>query len=74
MKIIVNSPLMGDKIIEALTSYNQDNVKYDFIAKSGIKLEFEVSGAEEATAAELTKRIIRSHDFGNALYFQVLVM
>lgn len=74
MKIIVNSPLMGDKITEALTSYNQDNVKYGFIAKSGIKLEFEISGVDEASAVELTKKIIRSYDFGNALYFQVLVM
>jgi hypothetical protein len=74
MKIIVNSALMGNQIIDTLTSYKNDNVNYEFISKSGIKIEFEVTEMEKTAAIDLTKKIIRSQDFGNALYFQVMTV
>ncbi len=72
MKIIVNSALMGEQIIRTLTSYKEDNVNYEFISKSGMKIEFEVTEMEKTAAVDLTKKIIRSQDFGSALYFQVM--
>lgn len=71
MRIIVNSALMGNKIIDVLTNYKEDNVEYKFMAKNGIKLEFEVTDMDKLAAVDLTKKIIRSQDFGSALYFQV---
>ncbi|EGD46985.1 hypothetical protein Cpap_1180 [Ruminiclostridium papyrosolvens DSM 2782] len=73
MRIVVNSVLMGNQIIGALTSYKEDNVNYEFISKNGMKIEFEVTEMEKAAAVDLTKKIIRSQDFGSALYFQVTV-
>lgn len=73
MRIVVNSVLMGNQIIGALTSYKEDNVNYEFISKNGMKIEFEVTEMEKTTAVDLTKKIIRSQDFGGALYFQVTV-
>lgn len=64
---------MGNQIIGALTSYKEDNVNYEFISKNGMKIEFEVTEMEKAAAVDLTKKIIRSQDFGSALYFQVTV-
>ncbi|AEY67435.1 hypothetical protein [Clostridium sp. BNL1100] len=72
MRIIVNSALMGEQIIGALTSYKEDNVNYEFISKSGMKIEFEITEMEKTAAVDLTKKIIRSQDFGSALYFQVM--
>ncbi|EPR14060.1 hypothetical protein [Ruminiclostridium papyrosolvens] len=74
MKIVVNSALMGEQIISALTSYKEDNVKYEFISKIGMKIEFEVTEMEKTAAIDLTKKIIRSQDFGSALYFQVTTL
>ncbi len=74
MKIIVNSALMGEQIIRTLTSYKEDNVNYRFISKSGMKIEFEVTEMEKSAAIDLTKKIIRSQDFGSALYFQVTTL
>lgn len=74
MKIIVNSALMGDQIIDALTSYNNDNVKYEFVSKLGMRIELEVTEMDKTTAIDLTKKIIRSQDFGSALYFQVITL
>lgn len=73
MRIVVNSVLMGNQIIGVLTSYKEDNVNYEFISKNGMKIEFEVTEMEKAAAVDLTKKIIRSQDFGSALYFQVTV-
>lgn len=73
MRIVVNSVLMGNQIIGALTSYKEDNVNYEFISKNGMKIEFEVTEMEKAAAIDLTKKIIRSQDFGSALFFQVTV-
>ncbi len=73
MRIVVNSVLMGNQIIGALTSYKEDNVNYEFISKNGMKIEFEVTEMEKTAAVDLTKKIIRSQDFGGALYFQVTV-
>ena len=73
MKLIVNSPLAGDKVSALLGAYDKDGVTYRFLGKTGMRLEFEVAGVEGQEAIDLTKRIIRDEDFGKALYFQVMI-
>jgi len=48
-------------------------VTYKLIKKEGMKLTFQVEGVDRIGAIDLTKKIIRSYDFGKVLYFQVKV-
>lgn len=72
MKLIVNSPMMGDKIIELLGKHKDNGVEFTFIKKTGIKLEFEVNGIAGQPAIDLTKALIKNTEFGKVLYFNVL--
>lgn len=71
MKVIVNTPLAGDKVAALLDGHVAEGVTYRFVSKNGMRLEFEVDGAAGQDAVDLTKKLIRSTDFGNALFFQV---
>jgi hypothetical protein len=71
MKIVVNSPMMSDKIINLLCEYKENGVEFKFIKKTGIKIEFEVSGIEVQEACSLAKSLIKNTEFGNVLYFNV---
>jgi len=71
MKIIVNSPLMRDKIIQAVDGYKKGDVEIKFISQQGISVTFEVIGLEGTAAIDLVKSIIKSQEFGKVLYFQV---
>ena len=71
MKILINTPMMGDKITELLTGYKENGVAFQFIQKTGMKMEFEVSGIEGQPAVDLVKGIIKSTEFGKVLYFSV---
>ena len=72
MNVIINSPLMGDKIISTLDGYKNADMEYRFISKNGMSLKFEVTGIDGISAVDMTKNLIRNTDFGNALYFQVV--
>ncbi len=67
--LIVSTPLKQEEVRAALDGYNQDGVTIRFVRKMGIQLQFDVIGAEGYAAVDLAKAIIRSHPFGNALYF-----
>ena len=73
MIVVVNSPLKTDKVAEVLDGYEKDGVTYKLIKKEGMKLTFQVEGVDRMSAIDLTKKIIRSYDFGKVLYFQVVV-
>lgn len=62
---------MGDKIIETLTSCKEGNTEYVFVSKTGMNLEFETNQTEADKAIDLTKKIIRSQEYGGSLYFRV---
>ncbi|HML36358.1 MAG TPA: hypothetical protein PKA19_02895 [Bacillota bacterium] len=63
---------MGDRIVGTLDGYKDADVEYKFISKNGMRLEFEVTGPDSTLAVDITKKLIRDTDFGNALYFQVV--
>lgn len=71
MKLIVNSPMMGEKISSLLCDYHENGVKFEFIKKTGMKLEFGVTGTDAQSAADLAKALIRGTEFGKVLYFSV---
>ena len=52
-----------------MAQLEEDGVTIRFVRKMGIQLQFDVIGAEGYAAVDLAKAIIRSHPFGNALYF-----
>lgn len=62
---------MSDKIINLLSEYKKDGIIFTFIKRSGMKLEFQVSGIEGEQACKLVKTLIKSTDFGKVLYFTV---
>ena len=89
--LIVNAPLMTDRVRAVLDGYDKDGVTIRFVSREGMKLSFEMTGLagydavdfvkkaqkkgelteDDQKKAEFVKKLIRSHDFGNALYFQV---
>jgi hypothetical protein len=71
MKLFVSTALKAEDIKELLGSYKEDGVSYSFVKKAGLKMEFEVSGIEGQAAVDLTKKIIRSTDYGKVLFFSV---
>lgn len=69
--LVVNAPLMGDKITKALAEYHEGGVSFNFVSKNGLRLKFEVLGMDGQQAVDLAKRIISGQDFGKSLYFMV---
>lgn len=59
-----------EQVIKLLESYEGD-VKFTFIAKTGLKLSFETN-TDDDTAVDLAKSIIKNSELGKSLYFQVL--
>jgi hypothetical protein len=71
MKLFVSSALKTGDIQELLGSYAEGGISYSFVKKTGLKMEFEVRGVEGQDAVDLTKKIIRSTDYGKVLFFSV---
>jgi hypothetical protein len=72
VKIAINSPIMGDKIISLLSEYRENGIALTFIKKTGIRIEFEVSGIDGQSAIDLVKTLIKNTEFGKVLYFNVI--
>lgn len=70
--LIVKAPLLTDKVCEVLDGYVQDGVTIRLLNRKGMELEFEMTGKSGFDAVGLAKEIVRSHDFGNALYFSAI--
>jgi hypothetical protein len=71
MKLFVNTALKAEDIKQLLAEYNEGGVTYRFIKKTGLKMEFDVAGAEGQAAVDLTKKIIRGTDYGSIIFFSV---
>lgn len=67
--IIVNSPIMQDKIIEILEASNEASFK--FIKKNGIRIYFEVDMVDDEEAAKIAKSEIKKDPISGALIFSV---
>lgn len=70
-KLVVNSALMANEIIDVLDGYKENEVEIKFLEKKGVKLFFEINGIEENNAINLVKKIIKSNDWSKSLYFYV---
>ncbi len=70
--LIISSPLKADRVKEVLDGYEKDGVAIRFLRKEGMRLCFEMTGRQGYEATDLAKAIIRSHAFGNALYFSAM--
>jgi hypothetical protein len=71
MKLFVSTALKAADIKTLLENYREDGVSYGFVKKNGLKMEFEVSGIEGQAAVDLTKKIIRTTEYGKVLFFSV---
>lgn len=71
MRLIVNAPMASDMIIKLLTEYQENDVEFQFVKKTGLRLEFEVSNIEGPAACSLANTLIKSTDTGKVLYFTI---
>ena len=69
--LIVNAPLLTDKVKETLDGYDKDGITIRFVSRAGMRMEFEIEGIDGYDAVSYVKKVIRSYDWGNALYFSV---
>lgn len=72
--ILVRTALKAKDIQALLEAYDKDGVKFQFVSKKGMDMEFQVDCGEDTDAVALAKSIIRSTDYGKALYFSVIEM
>lgn len=70
--LIISSPLKADQVKKVLDGYENDGVTIRFLRQDGMRLCFEMSGCRGYDATDLAKSIIRSYEFGNALYFSAM--
>lgn len=70
--LIISSPLKADQVKEVLDGYDKDGVTIRFLRREGMRLYFEMTGCHGYDATDLAKKIVRSHEFGNALYFSAM--
>ena len=69
--LVVNAPLLTDKVKSVLDGYDKNGVALGFRRQTGMRLEFDINGADGYDAVSIVKHIVRSYDWGNALYFSV---
>ena len=72
MSIIVKAPLKADDIKQLLDGNSYDGYAFSFIKKTGIDMEFEVTGESAKDPVDVVKAAIRGTDYGSALYFSVV--
>ncbi|MGX7030489.1 hypothetical protein [Vagococcus zengguangii] len=71
--IAIDVAMQQDNVIALLEGLSE-GITYKFIEKKGIKLTFEVAGAEPEAAAKAAKEAIKSEPWGKVLYFQCNAM
>lgn len=72
MNIIVRAPLKTENIQQLIDGNSAEGLTFRFIEKKGFDMEFEVTGESAADPIDVTKALIRSTDYGRALYFSVV--
>ncbi|MBR0417692.1 MAG: hypothetical protein IJI66_00825 [Erysipelotrichaceae bacterium] len=71
--LVVKSPMLTEKVKQVLDGYQDNDIKICFVKQEGMSLYFEIEGIRGYEAIALTKKIIRSHDWGNSIYFGVSI-
>lgn len=67
--IIVNSPIMQDKIIKILEA--MDSPTFKFVKKEGIKIYFETDMEDKDKACDVAKKEIKKDPMGSTIMFKV---
>ncbi len=67
--IIVNSPIMQDKIIKILEAV--ESPKFKFVKKEGIKIYFETDLEDKDEATKVATREIKKDPIASAIMFKV---
>ncbi|GEL14038.1 hypothetical protein FC15_GL000197 [Lapidilactobacillus concavus DSM 17758] len=68
--IFLNAPIMQDKIIDFMNSYNENGLTFKLKSKNGMKLVFETNAEDLEAAAKAAKNAIHAQPWGTVLYFQ----
>ncbi len=71
--LVVKSPMLTEKVKEALNGYEDKEIKISFLKQDGMSLYFDIEGIDGYDAVSLTKKIIRSNDWGNSIYFSASI-
>ena len=80
MRITIQTPLKNNEIKELLDGSELDRIKFTFIGKKGIGLEFEAESMNSEgnanaacanAACAAVKKAIKGEDWGKVLYFSV---
>ncbi len=69
--LLVKSPMLTEKVKEALDGYTDNDIQISFLRQEGMSLYFDIKGIAGYDAVALAKKIIRSHDWGNSIYFAI---
>lgn len=75
MKITVRTPMKANQIRELLENYQSNDVRFRFLSKTGINLEFEAESKQDTDSdmmISLVKSIVRGTDYGKVLNFSVI--
>ena len=72
MNILVRAPLKADDIKQLLDGNSYDGYTFSFVKKTGIDMEFEITGEGPKDPVDVVKSTIRGTDYGSALYFSVI--
>ncbi len=67
--IIVNSPIMQDKIIKILEAV--ESPKFTFVKKDGIKIYFETELEDRDEACKIATKEIKKDPIASAIMFKV---
>lgn len=75
MRITIQTPLKNNEIKDLLDGSELDGIRFTFIGKKGIGLEFEaesiLSNENVDAACSAVKKAIKGEDWGKVLYFSV---
>ena len=63
--------MLTQKVKNVLDGYEDGDIKISFLKEDGMTLYFEIEGIDGYDAQSLAKKIIRSNDWGNSIYFSV---
>lgn len=69
--IEVMAPVQQDKIIELIDGLAKEGVTFSYKEKKGMKIYFETTAEDVASAAKMLKAEVKAQPWGSVLYFQV---
>ena len=72
MNVIVKAPLKAEDIKQLLDGNEYEGYAFQFVQKSGMDMNFAVTGEGSKDVVDVVKAVIRATDYGSALYFSIV--